>query len=245
MGFVAAANADKAVGILGGMGPSATLELYRRFIAAVDAQVDQDHPRIIIDGNARIPDRTTALIADGPSPTDALVAGVTTLARAGAACVVIPCNTAHAFLAQMRAAVEIPVIDMIDETAAMVAPSVRTVGVLATTGTLAVGLYQHALAAHGFDQLVMPDSDDQESLMAVIAAVKQGESAAALPAFLAVCDAVVAAGAEALILGCTELSVIADGVALPVAKVDPLDALVVAGLTAVGYSDTAEPVLHS
>ena len=245
MGYVSSSDADAIIGVLGGMGPSATLELYRRFIAAVDVVGDQDHPRIIIDSNARIPDRTAALINGGASPQQALIDGVTLLERAGVQCVVIPCNTAHAFRPAMQASVSVPVIDMIAETAARVAPDVTRVGVLASSGTLAVGLYQKALAAHGVTDCVVPEPDDQLALMDVIWAVKREANDAALPAFLAICDRVVAAGAQTLILGCTELSVLAEGVVLPVPAVDPLDALVDTALTTVGYRKVNPQVVHS
>jgi aspartate racemase len=246
MGYVGSQEHDAVIGVLGGMGPSATLELYRRFIAAVDVVGDQDHPRIVIDSNARIPDRTAALIAGGPSPQAALVAGVTGLEQAGAQCVVIPCNTAHAFLDPMRQAVAIPVIDMIAETARRVDANVTRVGVLASSGTIAVGLYQTALAEAGFTDVIVPNPTDQNELMDVIWAVKRDANDAALPAFLQICQRLVDAGAQTLILGCTEFSVLARGLTLPVVAVDPLDALVDTALTMVGYHpNTPVPVVHS
>lgn len=246
MGYVGSQEHDAVIGVLGGMGPSATLELYRRFIAAVDVTGDQDHPRIVIDSNARIPDRTASLIAGGPSPQAALVTGVTGLEQAGAQCVVIPCNTAHAFLNPMRAAVTIPVVDMIGETAARVDPHVTRVGVLASSGTIAVGLYQTALAERGISEVVVPDANDQDELMEVIWAVKRDANDAALPAFMRICQRAVDAGAQTLILGCTEFSVLACGVDLPAVAVDPLDALVDTALTIVGYRlDAPVPVVHS
>ena len=246
MGYVGSQEHEAVIGVLGGMGPSATLELYRRFIAAVEVVGDQDHPRIVIDSNARIPDRTAALIAGGLSPQPALVAGVIGLEQAGAQCVVIPCNTAHAFLDPMRAAVSIPVVNMIAETAARVGSNVTRVGVLASSGTLAVGLYQKALAEHGVTEVLVPDATDQEEVMDVIWAVKRDANDAALPAFQRICQRVVDAGAETLILGCTEFSVLAHGAELAAVAVDPLGALVDTALTMVGYHpNTPVPVVHS
>lgn len=246
MGYVGSQEQDAVIGVLGGMGPSATLELYRRFIAAVDVVGDQDHPRIVIDSNARIPDRTASLIAGGESPEPHLVTGVVGLQQAGAQCVVIPCNTAHAFLAPMRAAVSIPVVDMIAETAARVADGVTCVGVLASSGTLAVGLYQKALAARGITDIVVPEPDDQDVAMDVIWAVKRAANDEAWPDFVRVAQRLVDAGAQTLILGCTEFSVLAHGKSLPVPAVDPLDTLVDSALNLVGYRlDTHAQVLHS
>jgi aspartate racemase len=245
MGYVGSLDNDGVIGVLGGMGPSATLDLYRRFIAAVHVTGDQEHPRIIIDSNARTPDRTAALLDGGESPQQVLIDGAKLLENAGVHCVVIPCNTAHAFRAGIQAAVTVPVIDMIYETAARVPDDVTRVGLLASSGTVAVGLYQDALAARGPIDVLVPDADDQLGVMDVIWAVKREANGAALPQFLAICERMVARGAQALILGCTELSVLADGVTLPVTAVDPLDALVDTALTAIGYQKAEPAVVHS
>jgi len=125
----------RVIGILGGMGPAATLALYERILALTSAECDQDHLHVIIDSNPKIPDRTAAILGDGESPLPAMIEGARTLERAGANVLVIPCNTAHHWLADLQKAVSIPIIDMINETASLIAahrPLLRKIGLLAT-----------------------------------------------------------------------------------------------------------------
>ncbi len=99
---------EKIIGILGGMGPAATLALYERIIALTPAQCDQDHLRVIIDSNPKIPDRTAAILGNGESPLPAMAESAKTLERAGADFIVIPCNTAHYWLDELQKEVAIP-----------------------------------------------------------------------------------------------------------------------------------------
>jgi len=217
----------RIVGIVGGMGPAATVELYRRLTEAVPAQVDQDHPRILIDSHARIPDRTLALTSGGEDPEPYLLESVRLLERAGADVLIMPCNTAHAYLPRMREVAGIPILDMVGATAASLADRSEhdRTALLATDGTLQVGIYPAATAQHGIDLLV-PSPAAQQQLMAAIALVKAGAVAAASPLSDAVVADVAAQGATRVLLGCTELSVLAAAHPPALATVDPLDVLV-------------------
>src|SRR5256886_7999822 len=145
---------QKVIGVLGGMWPWATLELFEKILRLTPAQDDQDHFRIVIDNNPKIPDRSPAILGDGEDPTPALVATAKNLQQAGADFLVIPCNTAHFFYERIAAAVSIPVLHIMDEvaTAAREAvPDVRVLGVLATEATMASGLYQRACGRGGIE----------------------------------------------------------------------------------------------
>ncbi|HET7037665.1 MAG TPA: amino acid racemase, partial [Thermomicrobiaceae bacterium] len=109
------------IGILGGMGPLATADLYRKIIEVTPARTDQEHLHVIIDADPSIPERTTALLHGGEDPTPKLIAGARRLAAAGVDFIIVPCNTAHAFLPRVEAAVDVPFISMIEETARHVA----------------------------------------------------------------------------------------------------------------------------
>jgi len=111
----------RVIGILGGMGPEATVALYKRILDRTPAKRDQDHLRVIIDSNPKIPDRTAAIVGKGESPLPMMTEGVRNLERVGADFLIIPCNTAHHWLSELRKAVSIPIIDMVGETAAAVA----------------------------------------------------------------------------------------------------------------------------
>ena len=143
---------SKTIGILGGMGPEATLELYRKILQFTEVHCDQDHHRILIDNNPFIPDRTAFILGLGPDPLSALTDSALLLERAGADLIIMPCNTAHFWLDDLAARVNIPFLDMIGETADCVfssEPEVNKVTVLSTSGTMKAGLYHRRLEAGG------------------------------------------------------------------------------------------------
>src|SRR5690625_2385799 len=147
----------RTIGILGGMGPLATVDLYQKIIQATPARTDQEHLPVIIHADPSVPDRTEALLEGGEDPTPWLIHGAQNLANAGADFIVIPCNTAHAFRDRIQEACPVPVVDMIDESARAVreiAPVAAVAGILATSGTIAAGLYQAALDRHGLGSVV-------------------------------------------------------------------------------------------
>lgn len=222
----------QVLGILGGMGPAATVEFYRRLTDAADAMTDQEHPRIIIDSNAKVPDRTAALLDGGADPTPFLLDSLATLQTAGADVIVMPCNTAHAYLPILRDHATVPVLDMIGRTVAA-APADGPIGLLATSGTIEVGLYQDALATRDLDVLV-PTGVDQAAAMRSIQLVKAGDIQAAIPHADHVVAALERAGAAAIILGCTEFSVLVGHHDLALPTLDPLDALVTGALDHLG-----------
>lgn len=204
----------RIVGILGGMGPAATVDLFARIVDATPARSDQEHLHILIENNPEVPDRTAAILEDGPDPLPFLLAGAQKLAAQGADLIAIPCNTAHFFLPQISSAVDCQVLDMIEETAQDVQEhhgADVTVGVLATAGTLTCGLYQNALSAHGLKYQV-PDAENLNLLMQAIygpAGVKaKGASAEPRTMLQEVCHNMAAQGAEAFLLGCTELPLV-------------------------------------
>ncbi len=205
------ADRPRTVGILGGMGPAATVDLFHRIVQATPAHRDQDHLPILIVNDPSVPDRSQAILHGGPDPVPRMVEGLQRLARMGADFAVIPCNTAHHYLPQLRAAVAIPILDMIQETVAALArahPQVRQVGILATQGTLSVGLYQQALEAAGRVPLVPEPAAIRELMEAIYGpeGIKaRGVTPPARARLQAVGRALQARGAQALILGCTEI----------------------------------------
>ena len=223
---------EKVIGILGGMGPEATLELFRRIIHKTSAQIDQDHLRIIIDNNPKIPDRMAALLHGGESPLPALISTAQNLERARADFIIIPCNTAHYYLGEMRKAVHIPIIDMIAETVAHI--SERNVGLLATDGTIENGIYLSACRGKGI-ALLYPE--DQKKVMSLIYEVKAGRMDRALKEeMMVIVDGLLKQGAQAIIAGCTEISLVLQQGDLDVPLFDPLDIL---AEKAIGLADAA------
>lgn len=201
----------QTVGILGGMGPAATVDLFDRMVRATPARADQEHLPILVVNNPLVPDRTGHLLHGGADPVPTMAEGLEKLARMGADFVVIPCNTAHYFLPQLRARTHLPIVDMIRESATAIRrdlPQVQRVGILATSGTLAVGLYQQALTDHGLTPLVPTPGEIGQMMDGIYGerGVKSaGVTAEARAALAGVGQALIQRGAEALILGCTEI----------------------------------------
>jgi aspartate racemase len=219
----------RTVGILGGMGPLATADLYRKIILATRATCDQEHLHIIIDADPTVPDRTAALRGDAPDPLPWLARGARRLEAAGADFIVIPCNTAHAWLPRLQPLVGIPILDMIAETAARVRadyPAARRVGLLATRGTIGTALYHDALAAQDLAALVPAPDGEQHLVDRAIAAVKAGDTGPAASDLLAAAvRALAIAGAEVLLAACTEISLALTAAQSPVPLLDPTQVL--------------------
>jgi len=212
----------RTVGVLGGMGPAATVEFFRRLVAGTTAAVDQDHLRILIDNDPRIPDRTAGILGRGPSPAPALAAMARGLVAAGAQLLAMPCNTAHVYLPEIRSAVDVPVVDMPEETVAAVAE--RRVGLLVTDGTISTGLFHRLCERRGIE-LVLPGSGDQQTVMDTIVGIKAGTPPRAFEAIIAaVVERLGRAGAESVIAGCTEISLL-PAAAMPLPWHDALEIL--------------------
>lgn len=204
---------EKVIGILGGMGPESTAELLVRITRCTPAAVEQDHLRVVIDSNPKIPNRTEALLSGETGPiVETLGQTARNLEAAGAEIIGISCNTAHAFLDDVRAAVDIPVADMVGETALRarkVYGSGATVGLVATDGTLRSRLYHDALEEVGLYPLAPPDSGVQFAVMDALDSVKlDGVTEDACSALAMAVEHLTANGVTALIAGCTEASLV-------------------------------------
>lgn len=196
----------KTIGILGGMGPLATADLFEKIILHTRAERDQDHLRVLIDSNTGIPDRTAALLHGGEDPAPELAASARGLARQGAELLLMPCNTAHCFYDAVQAAVPVPVLHMVRLTArALRERGVRTAGLLATDGAVRTGIYQRCFEEAGVGLLV-PDPAGQRAVMDLIyQGVKAGRRDYDAAAARRAMEELLARGAETLALGCTEL----------------------------------------
>jgi aspartate racemase len=214
----------RTIGILGGMGPLATADFYRKIILATPARCDQEHLHVVIEADPSVPDRSAFLQGNGPDPLSALLRGAGRLAAAGVDFIAIPCNTAHAFLPALRARVALPFLDIVAETAARVRhdyPAVRRVGILATESTVSTGLYHAALRAEGLESL-QPDAAGQALVSAAIAAVKGNDTGPeTVELLLTAGRGLIAQGAEVLLAACTELPIVLLPGMLPVPLLDP------------------------
>jgi aspartate racemase len=170
--------AEKVIGILGGMGPEATLDCFGKIIQNTPASKDQQHLRVTIDSNPKVPDRTPAIIGAGESPVPTIIKGCQALERAGADFIIIPCVSAHFFLNEIQQQSPLPILSIIDATAETIArdyPEINVVGLIASTGTVKGEKFQTRLAKDGITTVV-PDEDNQSRIMAAIYDIKNSQS---------------------------------------------------------------------
>ncbi|MFO0334912.1 MAG: aspartate/glutamate racemase family protein, partial [Pseudomonadota bacterium] len=199
------------LGVVGGVGPAATLDFLQKVMRNTPARRDQDHLRLVVEQNPQIPDRTEHLGGDGVDPTLALYATCKKLQAGQADLIAIPCNTAHAFVEEIQSHLRIPIVNMMTETAGHLReayPALRRVGLLATTGTVASGVYRRALEARGLEQVVPRPAPQARVMNAIYGprGVKAGYTAGeCVDDVAAAIDDLVEQDVAVMILGCTEL----------------------------------------
>jgi aspartate racemase len=222
-----AKSAYKTVGVLGGMGPEATVDFMSRIIAATEASSDQDHIPMLVDHNPAIPNRHDAIAGKTPSVGPELAEMAQRLEAGGADFLVMVCNTAHVYSDDISAAVSIPFISIIDVTVeALAGRSVQSVGLMAADGCIQAGLYQSALAAAGYDP-VLWSAAELEEFMALVYRIKAGERDEDISKILSKLTAsLVFGGAELLIAGCTEIPLVLPAENAPVPMLSSTDLLV-------------------
>lgn len=213
----------KRIGILGGMGPQATLHFYQLILDHTAASRDQDHPPAIIDSNTKVPDRTAAILSGQDNAViKALRESAQRLVTAGAQLIAIPCNTAHAWYSDICLAADVPVLHMLEGCARhLQAQGYRgAVGLLSTAGTRETQLYETAFAPFGLS--VAPISKRRQiQVSTLIEAIKSGlRGAGEREQLKSLIDRCLADGVGVVVLGCTELPLVADAKRL--GWVDPM-----------------------
>ena len=202
-----------ALGVLGGMGPLATVDFMRKVIDATPVTRDQDHLPMVVHSIPQVPDRTAAILRGGESPLPMLGDGIAALNRAGVDCIAIPCNTAHYWFKDMERESKAPILHIVDAAAdALDHGGFRgaTVGLLATTGTVAGEIYPSRLEARGYACLA-PEPDVQENrVMAGIAEVKAGHLDDARRLLADAATELRGRDVATIVLGCTEIPVVLD-----------------------------------
>lgn len=196
-------------GIVGGLGPMATAYLLQLIVDMTDAKIDQEHLDVIIFNRPSVPDRTAYILdPTKPSPVPPMVDMAQKLEALGVCAIGTPCVTAHSFHEELQNSVQVPFIHMVQETAAYLkAAGYKKAGIMATTGTVHMGLFQKALTEAGV-AYALPDTAMQQNVMSLIYDCVKAGIPADMEKFRAISDALRAAGCDAIILGCTELSII-------------------------------------
>lgn len=199
---------EKTLGIIGGMGPAATVQLFHKVVELTNALKDQDHLNILIYNNARIPDRTAFLMGKGEDPRRELVHTAQLLESMGADYLIMPCNTAHAFYDVIQKEISIPLLHMIEETAGLVNhtyPHIKRIGLMATDGTLHSRIYNKVFSNYDIE-VIEPTDSMQKKVMELIFTIKSGTLDENI--FLEVHEEFKNRRVDVIILGCTELSVL-------------------------------------
>ena len=223
------ANERKTVGVIGGLGPEATLDFFAKVLAKTRAATDQEHLHLIINNRPDVPNRNEAVAGTGPSPGPALAENARSLAAAGADFLVMVCNAAHAFQQDITETVDLPFVSIVDETVQATLsqlPEVKKVGVLGSSGCLDARLYQDAFAKQDVTTLV-PEGEQRDTFMRLLYQVKGGNKGAEVKTEMRrLAQNLIIDGAEAIVAGCTEVPLVLFENDLRVPLVNSTDVLV-------------------
>lgn len=220
----------RVVGVLGGMGPEATILLQQRLLGSVEATDDADHLPLLIDMNPQVPSRIAHLIdGTGRDPTPVLTEMAQRLEAAGATALAMPCNTAHHYASSIQKAVSIPFLNMVELSVSNVAQTVKdgaAVGILASPAVMIAKVFDAALDRAGLSAIWPGNSD---GLLATIRSIKaHGPTPGAEQVFAAAAEDVAERGAAVLIVACSEFSLIRDVLPGEIRSLDTVDVLVAA-----------------
>ncbi|MEG0911645.1 MAG: amino acid racemase [Ruthenibacterium sp.] len=224
----------KVLGILGGLGPMATVYFYEMLTRHTKAARDQDHIDVIINSRATTPDRTSYILGESSeNPFDIMAADAARLVTFGADIIAIPCNTAHYFYDRLNESIEIPILNMVEETVLFAKSVCDKVGILATSGTIQTRTYQRVCDKYHLDYAVPNDEKQADVMHLIYEDIKQG-NAPDMQKFAGVVDALKAEGCTRVILGCTELSLIKRDEKLGAFYIDSMEVLAKNAILAFG-----------
>ncbi len=221
-------SGELVVGVIGGLGPEATLDFFGKVLSHSNAKSDQQHLHLIIDNNPKTPNRNDAISGAGPSSGPALAAMAQNLEKAGADFIVMACNTAHAFEADIRMAIKTPFVSLIHEVVAEVRRKhhgVRRVGLLAAQGCIDSTIYHKAFHSAGIE-IVTLDAPSQAEFMKLLYRIKSGERGSDVrDAMGGLAERLARQSVTVLIAGCTEVPLVLDNTSCSVPLVDSTDVL--------------------
>jgi len=212
------------LGVLGGMGPAATIDFMAKIVRNTPAERDQDHIPMVVRVATDIPDRTAAIVGDGESPLPALRKALHDLESARVSVIALPCNTAHFWYDELQAQTAIPILHIIEAVADTLPAGTESVGVLATSGTVNAGIYQKTMAKRGI-RCGFPSAEGQQDVMLAVQLMKAGDLGSARMIFMRRTEELYQAGHDAIIMACTEIPIALADVALTPKLIDPTEAL--------------------
>lgn len=224
----------KRLGILGGMGPAASAEYVVRLIEQTPAACDQEHIPFVLWNNPQIPDRSTSMRNGDDAPLPLLMEGIAMLKAVNCDLIVIPCNTAHFWFDDLIKC-NVRIIHIVDSVASALKDAGvvnTTIGVMGTKATVELGLYQNILSKSGWNCIVPTREETDTLVQPAIDLIKSGNLTQAHSMFMTVVDSLIARGATAVVLGCTEIPLaIGENNRNGVALINSIDSLVKAAIT--------------
>lgn len=230
IGVIEMAN-DKVIGLLGGMGPEATASLFQKIIKQTDANSDQEHFRVIIDSNPKIPDRTQFILGEGVDPTPTMTEVAKNLENSGVDIIAIPCMTAHYFREAIQKDIETPIADayqLLNDFLIENHPEAKTIGILATSGTRLTKQFEKKLETF---KIIYPTMESQKSeVMEAIygdEGIKAGYYSEPRQLLQKASEELIAAGADVIISGCTEIELALKQSDVAVPLVDPMEVMAI------------------
>ncbi len=216
----------KTIGVIGGMGPQATVDFFQKILNHSDAKTDQENIHVLIDNNPQIPDRTASILDGGLSPVPTLLDMANKLEVAGADFLVIPCNTSHYFYENLAEDIDIPILNMLDLVVEeIVNLGHKKVAVLATRATINTRIYQDKLEAAGIEVLELSEDDKSDLMYLIYDVVKANKYPENIDEYVAKFEGFADSGAEAFVLACTELPILFDKYNLDFTTIDSSDVL--------------------
>lgn len=234
---------SKTLGIIGGMGPLATAKLFEMIVLFTKAGSDQDHIHILIDNNTDIPDRTNYILNNiGENPSIELIKSAKRLESMGADFLVMPCNTAHNFYKEIDSSIDIPFLNMIDETAKYIKnknKDIDKIGLLATEGTIKAKVYDNVFKTYGIE-VIKPSIKNQRYITELIYNIKEDIEQENLDGFYLALDELRSQGVDVFIAGCTEISVAIDLYKLEGNFVDAMKVLAISAIKYAGKESKIE-----
>jgi len=237
-------NNKKTIGILGGLGPEATALFFHEIIRKTPAEKDQEHIKIVIYNNPEVPDRTDAIVNNLESPLDKICEGLIFLRDANVDFITIPCVTSHYYFEEIRNSVDIPVLNIVQETFNFIKreyPLVKNVGILATRGTYQGHVFENIFVPQHVS-VIVPGEESQKCIMNAVygkEGIKAGNTTGApKDSIVKIANELTGNGAEVIIGGCTEIPIVVSNGDLKVPFINTLSVLAEAAVSLAGLTPT-------
>ena len=229
----------KKLGIIGGMGPLATADLFRMIIENTKSDTDAGHIRIFVDNNPQIPDRTASILGNGISPVPEIVHSGNLLEKIGADILLLPCNTSHYYFEEIQRQLHSELINMVQETVNDISKKgIKKVGLLATVGTIKGQVFDHYFQEFGIVSTPLNNLQQRVVMDFIYSGVKAGNASYDCKLFMETVNALLDEGAETLILGCTEIPVGKKMYNLSFPSIDAMEVLAKTAIQRAGYELT-------